>query len=447
MKHHRPHKDRRRNAAVLATMGLAMVLGAAGRVRAAGVVFDGGAPLQGAAGGECTGSVQAADFTLDATTMVTGARFWTSEFSNPWDGTVEYFIFPDVGGVPATAPTYSGFGQSIIRLGPLGPQFLGADWYSYEIQLTAPLSLSAGTYWLGLHLHADYSHDYGIHWGATPSRFGAPPQVSAGGTFNNWFPATAGDVDWAFQLLGPCGDGDLDAGEQCDDGNNADGDCCSHNCQYESNGSSCDDSTVCNGNETCDGAGTCQPGTPLDCDDHNACSADSCDPLAGCVNDDSPSVDCLPARSLVLIRKSNDDTKDKLLWKWTRGAALDQMDLADPITSDAYGLCVYAGPTSTLIADATIPPGASWTEVGTKGYKFKGTSPNGLSLALLKGGAGGKSKALVKGKGAALPDPTLPVVYPVTVQLKKDGSPLCLESTFTAADEVKNDAGQFKAKQ
>ena len=53
---------------------------------------------------------------------------------------------------------------------------------------------------------------------------------------------------------------------------------------------------------------------------------------------------------------------------------------------------------------------------------------------------------MAKGKGTALPDPTLPVAYPVTVQLKKDGSPLCLESVFTAANEKKNTDTQFKAK-
>ena len=50
------------------------------------------------------------------------------------------------------------------------------------------------------------------------------------------------------------------------------------------------------------------------------------------------------------------------------------------------------------------------------------------------------------GKGAALPDPTLPVAYPVTVQLKKDGSPLCLESTFTSVNDKKNTDTQFKVK-
>ena len=34
----------------------------------------------------------------------------------------------------------------------------------------------------------------------------------------------------------------------------------------------------------------------------------------------------------------------------------------------------------------------------------------------------------------------------IVTTLRKDGSPLCLESTFTNLDEVKNDGTQFKAK-
>ena len=40
----------------------------------------------------------------------------------------------------------------------------------------------------------------------------------------------------------------------------------------------------CNGDETCDGAGTCEDGPPLDCDDSNICTQDSCDPQDGCLN-------------------------------------------------------------------------------------------------------------------------------------------------------------------
>ena len=297
--------------------------------------------------------------------------------------------------------------------------------------------------------------------------------------------AAASGVPSSFGLVtqfssSDCGDGVMDVGEQCDDGNTLNGDCCSSTCQYDTstvvcrasggacdlaesctgssgtcpadakqpNGTGCDDGSACTQTDQCDGAGTCVGTDPLDCDDGDACTADSCTPLSGCINDDAPATGCLtPGKSIVLIKSNaSDHSKDKLLWKWIKGAVVSQANFADPLTDTDYALCIYAGAASSPIARLQLPAGAGWSGVGTKGYKFNGASPDGLSLALLKGGADGKSKALTKGKGATLPDPTLPLTYPVTVQLKKDGSALCLESSFTAADEVKNDAAQFKAK-
>jgi hypothetical protein len=62
----------------------------------------------------------------------------------------------------------------------------------------------------------------------------------------------------------------------------------------------CDDEDICNGVETCD-AGTCLPGTPLDCDDGNLCTIDSCDPVTGCDNvpvECPPGEECDPADGL-----------------------------------------------------------------------------------------------------------------------------------------------------
>jgi cysteine-rich repeat protein len=54
-----------------------------------------------------------------------------------------------------------------------------------------------------------------------------------------------------------CGNGVVEGLEECDDGNVADGDCCSSTCQYEPSGSACvDEGNVCT-TDICDGAGAC----------------------------------------------------------------------------------------------------------------------------------------------------------------------------------------------
>lgn len=56
-----------------------------------------------------------------------------------------------------------------------------------------------------------------------------------------------------------CGNGLLDAFEDCDDGNLVDGDCCSAQCRLEPTGSSCDDADSCTLADACD-QGVCYPG-------------------------------------------------------------------------------------------------------------------------------------------------------------------------------------------
>ena len=59
-------------------------------------------------------------------------------------------------------------------------------------------------------------------------------------------------------LIGPaCGNGVVQADEECDDGNTADGDCCSAACKYETNGSPCPgDGNQCT-DDVCNATGTC----------------------------------------------------------------------------------------------------------------------------------------------------------------------------------------------
>jgi len=101
-------------------------------------------------------------------------------------------------------------------------------------------------------------------------------------------PASGVQTDQFRPLIGRrhapiCGDGFLDAGEQCDDGNLLNGDCCSSTCQLEPTGSPCQDGDACTTGDTCS-AGTCIGGPGPNCNDGNACTADSCDHALGCQN-------------------------------------------------------------------------------------------------------------------------------------------------------------------
>ena len=99
--------------------------------------------------------------------------------------------------------------------------------------------------------------------------------------------ATAATCHHGVCRAGMCGDGTLDAGEQCDDHNLVDGDGCQRDCTFTCvDDAGCQDGNACNGNETCTVANhLCHPAaTPLDCNDMNPCTNDSCNMMTGCVN-------------------------------------------------------------------------------------------------------------------------------------------------------------------
>ncbi|MDO8527988.1 MAG: DUF4215 domain-containing protein [Deltaproteobacteria bacterium] len=92
----------------------------------------------------------------------------------------------------------------------------------------------------------------------------------------------------AEEVRATCGNGAVEEGEQCDDGNTIDGDCCNATCQFETNESACDDENSCTLIDQCNGEGLCtSSGSPCangsleelcgeQCDDNNTNSGDGC---------------------------------------------------------------------------------------------------------------------------------------------------------------------------
>jgi cysteine-rich repeat protein len=276
---------------------------------------------------------------------------------------------------------------------------------------------------------------------------------------------------WAkLQAIAVCGDGIREGAEECDDGNTLNGDCCSSTCQAVLAGTPCAaDGNPCT-DDVCDGTGSCgvpnsapcndgDPcttgdacsggvcgGTAVSCDDGNLCTQDSCVPMVGCAYLAQPRSGCHGAgRALLLLKQdAGDDGKDKLIWKWLKGTT-PSSDFGTPTATTDYALCIYTGPSHMLLAPPLdLPAGPQpWTPISTVGWAYDDpANPDGMQKGTLKSSLGSKAKIILKGHGTNLPDPTLPLATPVTVQLVNDVA--CWEADYPSAQKAT--ARIFKAK-
>jgi cysteine-rich repeat protein len=213
-------------------------------------------------------------------------------------------------------------------------------------------------------------------------------------------------------------------------------------------GSSCSDGAFCNGAEQCQ-SGACAAGT-LPCSSFCDEGGDMC--VSGCPS--APQACRTAEKSFVLVRNTANEARDKLLWKWIKGAATQLEELGDPTTSTDYALCLYIGTPPTLLpgGEIEVPADPSrWSAVRTVGYQYTDVDASiaGAHRVKLKISDENKSRALVKGKAAALPDPPLPiaeVALPLRVQLFNTATTACFESIFDSTSVIVSTDELFKAR-
>lgn len=137
-------------------------------------------------------------------------------------------------------------------------------------------------------------------------------------------------------------------------------------------------------------------------------------------------------------------TKDDLNWKLSRAEATSVEEFLDPADNvDArYEFCVYdAGGVRQPLLAAGVPAASvcagrrCWSRVAG-GYKYKDklAASDGVIRAKLKSGAAGKAGVALKAKGPNLVLPSLPLAFPVTVQLVADDgvNSACWQTLFAA---------------
>ena len=220
------------------------------------------------------------------------------------------------------------------------------------------------------------------------------PGFPGGGQQNNLFSTIIGKIAHV------CGNGVLDLGEQCDDGNLVAGDCCSPICEFEAGGSPCTPNPCISGS-TCDGAGACVGGAPntLPCNDGNACTTadtcaggvcvggpppictdgnvcttDTCDPATGCVSTPN-TVPCDDGNACT--------TADTCAGgQCVGGPALScndgtlcTADSCDPATGCVNTPLSFPCPVATVVADAFVNSGSTTTNYGTSKVLTADASP------------------------------------------------------------------------
>jgi hypothetical protein len=158
-------------------------------------------------------------------------------------------------------------------------------------------------------------------------------------------------------------------------------------------------------------------------------------------------------RALLLVKVAANDAKNVLRWKIQRGASTAIDAFADPVAgAQAIRVCLYdtssaAQPVTSIVVPAggTCNGKPCWRPLGSSGYRYKNRAAthDGVTDMKLKVAGSGELQLLVKGRGSALPVPTLPLVTPVTAQLAIAGE--CWQAHFVGS--LHNDAASFRAVQ
>ncbi len=161
-------------------------------------------------------------------------------------------------------------------------------------------------------------------------------------------------------------------------------------------------------------------------------------PTVGCTN-------VLDAK--LLLRHGKFDSKDKLVWR-ARDAIIDPGDFGAPTgpTNDQIDVCMYDA-NGYLLGGGLTPGDAKWKAQGPGRFRYKASDllPFGVKQAKFRATGIATGLILAKGKGTQLRLPELPLAAPVVAQAKNDATGGCWETTFTAADIVKNEAERFLA--
>jgi len=142
---------------------------------------------------------------------------------------------------------------------------------------------------------------------------------------------------------------------------------------------------------------------------------------------------------LTLKKHPFDDLRDRLNWAWQDGA-IAESEVGEPANQTDLALCLYdqAG----LVLGGALPKGERWSTDGRGNLRYKDLSEEAIGMQKIKINFS-QPFLKVKGAGAELGLPGLPLTPPVIAQLVQLDGGACWESSFPVAEA--NHARKFQA--
>jgi hypothetical protein len=145
--------------------------------------------------------------------------------------------------------------------------------------------------------------------------------------------------------------------------------------------------------------------------------------------------------------------QNTLTWSFTKGALTAPADFGDPVEDTSYVFCVYDAsvnpqPLATMVAPGGTKCGTfpCWFELPATGLMYTDNAGeiHGVTQVRLTPGAEGRTRIGIKGRGANLPLPAVPLTGPVVAQLQATNGE-CWSATYDQFI-TKNSDGKFTAK-
>ncbi len=217
-------------------------------------------------------------------------------------------------------------------------------------------------------------------------------------------------------------------------------------------GTPCDDGVPETNGDSCS-AGVCS-GTQ-DCDDRDPCTQDSVDPdTHECIHATAPALGCRNAASSLLQFSTGNG--GKIRWKWKAGEATSCDELGFPDSQTDYVACIYDGAAGqwSIAARIELPANGLWESDTSCRWSYRDRSAlrDGIGSASLSPGGAGRPAIQLKADGPLAPIPApagsdrfFSMDPGLTIQLF-NGSAVCWQSEFVAAQAARNSGELFKGR-